>query len=252
MSDAEIPDAKGGQVTDLLGIKPIGDAINTITKTSVEGAVSFLGRICNPAADELGQLFADKVRAVRVANTAVIANLAEEKVKKTFGNADVHAHPRLVMEVVEKGSWIDDDHVRQLWAGLLASSCSVDVVDDGNLMFTDLLGRITTAQARLFEHVCRSARKDVDDSGLVGPLEHRMPTEDVLAVMRLADIHRVDRELDYLRTIGVLGAQGGFRWGANFADVTPSALALQLYVRCQGWPGDPVEFWGLERHPPMT
>jgi hypothetical protein len=44
---------------DILGIKPIADAVNTVTRDAVEGAAAFLSRICLPAAEEYGLLLPD-------------------------------------------------------------------------------------------------------------------------------------------------------------------------------------------------
>lgn len=49
---------------DVLGIKPVAEAVNTVTKGTVEGASAFLSRICLPAAEEFGFLLQDKVRGV--------------------------------------------------------------------------------------------------------------------------------------------------------------------------------------------
>lgn len=59
------------------------------------------------------------------------------------------------------------------------------------------------------------------------------------------DIHRIDRELDHLRGLGLI--HGGIESYSDVltVDITPTALALNLYVRCQGFHGSPVEFFGL-------
>lgn len=41
---------------DVLGVKPIADSVNTVTKGTVDGASAFLSRICLPAAEEFGLL----------------------------------------------------------------------------------------------------------------------------------------------------------------------------------------------------
>ena len=40
---------------------------------------------------------------------------------------------------------------------------------------------------------------------------------------------------------------GGFNANSNSenANITPTALALQLYVRCQGYIGSPCDYFGL-------
>ena len=62
-------------------------------------------------------------------------------------------------------------------------------------------------------------------------------------ITECSDFHRIDRELDHLRSLELI--QGGFDPHSTSADITPSALALQLYVRSQGYIGSPVDYFGL-------
>jgi len=61
------------------------------------------------------------------------------------------------------------------------------------------------------------------------------------------DLHRLDRELDHLRSLGLLDAHTGFKMHAQdkIADVTPSTLGLQMFARCRGCRGSPEAFFGL-------
>ena len=57
---------------------------------------------------------------------------------------------------------------------------------------------------------------------------------------------RIDRELDHLRTLGLIHV--GFESGSSgdpVADIQPTALALHLYVRAKGSQENPVDFFGL-------
>ena len=87
---------------DILGVKSFGDAINTATKGLVNGAGAFLSRICLPASEEFGLFLKDKV-------------------SKWSGENALQ---------IEKGSWVDDNKVQDMWAGLLASSCNEDGRDE--------------------------------------------------------------------------------------------------------------------------
>lgn len=63
---------------DVLGIKPVAEAINTVTQATTAGAGAFLSRICLPAAEEFGLLLRDKVSAWRAKNALAITVQAEE------------------------------------------------------------------------------------------------------------------------------------------------------------------------------
>ena len=71
----------------------------------------------------------------------------------------LQAHPRMVMRVIEDGSWSDDATVQKMWAGLLASSCCPDGRDESNLMFINLLGQLTSSQVRILRFACETANK---------------------------------------------------------------------------------------------
>ena len=47
---------------DILGIKPVADSVNRLTRAAVDGASAFLSRICLPAAEELDYCFAIRWR----------------------------------------------------------------------------------------------------------------------------------------------------------------------------------------------
>jgi len=90
----------------------------------VDGAGAFLGRICLPAAEEFGQLLRDRIKYWRAVNASKIAAMAEARLRALNAGKSVQAHPRLVGAIIEQGSWTDDEEVQQMWAGLLASSCT--------------------------------------------------------------------------------------------------------------------------------
>jgi hypothetical protein len=140
------------QSLDVFGVKPIADSINTATKAIVDGSSAFLSRICLPAAEEFGLLLRDRVSHWRALNAARIVAKTEPLVNSFPDANNCHAHPRLVAQIIEHGSWTDSGEVQRLWAGLLASSCTVDGSDDSNLIFVDTLSRLTLLQARILEY----------------------------------------------------------------------------------------------------
>lgn len=229
---------------DILGAKPIADSVHAITKGAVEGAGAFLSRICLPAAEEFGLLIRDKVSAWRAKNLVAMIQRAEELLSKDAKLKDSHAHPRLVASVIENGSWADTASVQGLWAGLLTSSCTHDGTDQGNLIFINLLSQISTSEALLFQHLCEVAEKVKSEGGWIGPKSLlNMTISDLQNITGLSEIYRIDLELDHLRTLGL--TEGGFNPYATIATVGPSSLGLQMYVRCQGYAGSPLDYFGL-------
>jgi hypothetical protein len=239
-----MPSDQPDKSLDVFGTKPLAAAVEKLATSAADGASSFLARICLPAAEEFGLLLQDKVRGWRASNAATIAKKAEEIHKATNVPPGYHGHPRLIGAIVEHGSWIQDDQVQGLWAGLLSSSCSNDGEDDSNLMFVDLLSRLAVSQVRLLDHACRSAPKHVTQDGWLVAAPFQMTLEQLVAVTGIADSHRIDRELDHLRSLGLLELlSGGFTPGQSEAGVTPTSLALHFYARAHGCAGDPLEYF---------
>jgi len=233
---------------NILGIKPYGESIKILAKGVVDGATAFLSRICLPAAEEYGLLLKDKVHIWRTVNAVKTLKKAEKKLKKYTKLEKYSAQSRLVSSILEQSSWINDDKLQNMWAGLLASSCSKDGKDDSNLIFINILSQITSLQALILNYACTAQDKLINDVGAVSSEMVTLRKDDLFEITGLNDFFRLDRELDHLRTLGLI--QGGFGTIGgiikDLADITPSDLALQLYVRCQGFSGSPDEYFGLK------
>jgi len=227
---------------DVLGVKPIADAINTVTKGTVEGASAFLSRICMPAAEEFGLLLKDHVSAWRAKNAINISKKAQDLVEKQVGGLIVMAHPRIVFNTIEHGSWADEDFMQNLWAGLLASSCTSDGTDESNLIFINMLSQLTRSQARLINYISETAKIYKSVGGWIGADEMILEPDELIRITGINDLQQLDRELDHLRALGLFN--GGFIPEATLAAITPLSLCLQLYVRTQGFVGSPIDYFG--------
>lgn len=231
---------------DVLGIKPVSEAINTVTKATTEGAGAFLSRICLPAAEEFGLLLRDKVSAWRAANALAITARAEELFEALPNANQRHAHPRIVGAVIDHGSWADEDDVRSMWAGLLATACTETGRDQENLIYVNLLRQLTTSQARILSFACSEAVKDKSETGLLLSRLLVVSLEQIVTASGTNDIHTLDLEIDYLRELGLLDINSGLSPNASQPHrLTPSAIGLQLYIRCQGFVGSPIEYFKL-------
>jgi hypothetical protein len=150
---------------------------------------------------------------------------------------------------IEHGSWVDADEVQEMWAGLLASSCTKDGKDESNLMFMNLLAQLTTSQARMLSYGCEKSEKRLTSSGLIiNPLGVYVTMAELVSIAGIDDVNRLDRELDHLRTLGLLSI-GMFNdpQGPMIGDLSPTSLGLQMYVRCQGYTGPPGNYFGLTK-----
>lgn len=242
---------KKNENTDLLGLAPYGEAINTVVEKTFQGVEGFLKSVCMPALDEVGLMLKDQVRHWRLNNIFKILEKAKGKIEFKNETLQVKAHPRVALSIIENGSVIDNDEVQDLWAGLFISSCSLDGQDDENLIFVDLLKQLTTAEAKIIKYACENSRKIVYENGLILSDDIEAHCDKLIELTDIKDIHRLDRELDHLRSLELFQSSlfggGGFSAGYELvANIRPSALSLHLYMRAQGFTGNPIDFWGKQ------
>jgi len=238
---------------DLFGIKPIADASKTGVQAIIDGADAFLSRICLPAAEEFGYALRDKVHNWREINKVKMLYKAEQKLKKFSTMEGKHAHPRLVAEIMNQGSWIENDTIQGMWAGLLASACTEDGQDDSNIFFINILSQLTRLQVKLLNYGCEHNEIELDKAGWIKSKDIVIVSlEKLQEITDCKDFNRLDREMDHLRSLELIGSSlssGGFGPASTDADITPTGFAIQMYVRCQGFIGSPVEYFGVGEHP---
>ena len=97
-------DSNQSKSLDVLGIKPVGEAIKVATEATVRQAEQFLTLICQPAAKEFGLLLEDQVKAWRQENLVKIANKAEKRLAEAGSKPDLQADPRVIGQACEAGS----------------------------------------------------------------------------------------------------------------------------------------------------
>jgi hypothetical protein len=222
---------KEQQSLDILGIKPVGEAVNTAVGATVDGAQAFLSRICLPAAEEFGLLLRDRVSHWRANHAARIAEKAKNKLRETRGLEGMQAHPRLVAAVLDQGSWADSDQVQEMWAGLLASSCTEDGKDDSNLIFVNLMSQLTAAEAKFLDRLCEEIDKEVSPGGTIRAVPTYFTLHNIMDVFGIGELYRLHRELKHLSSLDL----------AHFhlpEVLDESALnpAAEKPVMVEGWP----------------
>jgi len=194
---------------DVLGLKPFAKSVEIVTQASTDAATALFERICLPAAKEFGLLIKEKVHTWRAGNVVKTAHRAEEKMKENAVGTNAHVHPKMLHTIIESSSWVDDAVVQDMWAGLLSASCTETGDDDSNLIFTDLLARLTKVQARILRYACENAPKRGVQSGLIFASEFLVDLHILFTIAAESDLHRLDRELGHLRATGLLGENSG-------------------------------------------
>lgn len=214
----------------------------------VAEAISFLGRICPSAALEVRQLLREGLSNYRVAAAVEIALKGEENLVSVPDGDKLQAHPRLLVRLLEDGSWAEVDWIQQLWAGLLASSCTVEGNDESNLPFIDLLSQLTHIHVRLFVAACTRTTKVIAGPGRISSRPFACTTEEIMRITGSRDMIRIERDLAHLTDLGLLEERVKSRFfvAVNEACITPTPLGLQLYARCRGHRGVAQDFYNRE------
>ncbi|MUK79110.1 DUF4393 domain-containing protein [Aliivibrio fischeri] len=183
-------------------------------KTTVvlaKGLVDFLGRICNPAADEIGLLLQDKVRAYRNSNFEIIATKAEAKINHN-SRIEPTINPRLLYKIYEEGSWSESDNLQDMWAGLLSASC-FDNSSDQNMIYVDLLSKMSSKEAKLFDFIARNTKWSINSSTALPETNAIFPTVDRLKEScDISSQDDLDECLTHLSALGLIGFE-------NYPDI---------------------------------
>jgi hypothetical protein len=157
----------------------------------------------------------------------------------------ISTHPRIICSTIEQGSWTDNDLVQDYWAGILASSCTQDGKDESNLIFINLLSQLTSSEAKIIGYICNNSKPSVSLAGWIHVhLDLNIEAEELKNITELNDIHQIDRELDHLRSLGLI--HNGFNPHGTNAIVTPTPLCLNFYVRCQGYVGTAIDYFDAQ------
>jgi hypothetical protein len=115
-------------------------------------------RILGPTFDQIGDDLRTRYSESRLRNTQRIFEAANRKVD-AVGPPVGSIPPRVVMKVLEEGSWCDSQIVAEYFGGILASSPSNDELDDRGSSWTSLLGRLATRDIHL-HYLCYSALRE--------------------------------------------------------------------------------------------
>ena len=209
-----------------------------------EACGTILAKICYQVADEIGKSFAERASAWRAKNASLILEEAEAKYKAISRSGKEHASPRLIHMVLDKGSWVDDSEMHEMWAGLLATSCTDDGRDESNLLFMNILGQLTSLQVKVLNYACQKVLVSTAKGGWIMASGLVVALDELVEITGVDDFHRIDRELDHMRDIGL--GQIGFHPGSKDASIYLSSVALQMYAKCQGFNGAVEEFYNID------
>jgi hypothetical protein len=201
-------------------------------------ALAFLEEVCPASTEEMKHALQERFSNKRVASAVEIALKAEDLLERNRNEGPVLAHSDIVMRILENGSWIEDDWIRRMWAGLLVSSCNADGSDKTNLAFLDLMARLTPIHLRILSYVCKKAVETISPDKPAAKLEIYCSTKELMEAADSHSFQRILQTIGHLSNFGLL--QDVLRPSYSAADdkmntrTTPTPLGLQMYAHCLG------------------
>ena len=247
------------EVSTGLGIATAG----LIAKPFADVAADTLKRIVGPSADEIGGLIAGPLSLLRERRKRNVEDILIRTVAKLPADEQLYAPLRIAMQAIEYGSVADDEHLRECWAGLLASACSDDGADDSNVTFTSILQQLSSLQARIIDLLCERLPKTDVGEGMV-----RIPENDGVNPIMVFELQnlvanctssRLNCDLVGLGRLGLIDIPLAtamlikpHRVCMTEETFKPTPTCLAFYVRCKGSRLPPAEYFGFpEYHPAM-
>lgn len=225
-----------------------GDRIepeDILSEFRLSRALAFLRRICPSASQDLKLLFREGLGNMRVPNAIAIAHRAEIMLAAQPDFEHMRAPASVVLRIVKEGSWAEDTATQNLWSGILVTACTPRGDDEANLPYIDLLAEMATVDTRLYVDACANAPKVFATNGAVSANPLMRTAEEMIRLTGTKDLSKIDRNILQLSILGLLEPREKAKYFsfAQTANLTPTALGLELYARCQGHRGAPFDFY---------
>jgi hypothetical protein len=158
--------------------------------------------------------------------------------------------PRLLVRILEDGSWATDESIQHMWSGLLATACTRDGNDDiaePQEPFADVFSQLAATHVHVMAAGCNRAVKTTAQDGSLYALPLVCTREDIVKTTGWHDLVRIERDLGHMIELGLVEKSVK---SANFltldeANITPTPFALKLYARCNGHRGAAQDFYGV-------
>ncbi|HTB97270.1 MAG TPA: hypothetical protein VK716_09700 [Terracidiphilus sp.] len=230
------------------------DPEDILREFRIAGVLAFVARISPAALEEVSRLIREGLSNYRVASAIEIALKAERILSFGVNSERMRAPAHLVVRILESGSWADSESAQQLWAGLLATSCSLSGRDDSNLAFVDMLSQLTAAHLRILAAACTKAAKYMAGVERLSSKPITLTAQDMQRITGSRDLIRAHRDLEYLADLGLLTltVRSSSFSPLDGSDIAPTSLGLQLYARCSGHRGSAQDFYGVPAGTPIS
>jgi hypothetical protein len=226
------PEIWAALLTSAILLEGPKDALYTL---KVLRAVLFVSRLCHAEGREAIMLLGGELDQHRTSKAIEITHRAEDLLDAEPDTDKMRADPKLIKSILKDGSW-SDGLTEQMWAGLLASSCTASGKDDSNKAFAGLVVNISNTQCRIFLSACRKARELGAGTGKSDAGRVTCTPKQMVRLSGMVDVGRIGTDVSRLFNAGVLEKNFDFTSyiPTESFDVTPTPLGMELYQRCKG------------------
>lgn len=224
--------------SDPLAIRPLTEAGGKVVETALE----LLRDLFKPVAVQAGEELADGIARRRQLNSIKFALRLQETVDRVGRRTKSNIHPRIAVKILNEASDTDDENVQSMWAGLFVAGCNGENPDEKDLIFVSRLAQITPPQARLLKYACENGVVKVARSGWIGVERLMVHVDTIKAITGEDDLQALDYQIDHLVSLLLMRVGLRERDYPN-GNITPSCMALNMYVRCLGETVPPVDYF---------
>lgn len=220
-------------------------ADDVLREFRMAAAISFLGKLCPEGRRAICRLLRHELSNYRVTSAVDIALRAEALLSSKPRTSRMRVDPRLVMRILEEGSWAVDEWRRRLWAGLLATCWAAESKNSINLTLVNAMSQLAVVHAKMLIHACENSTKVISEDGVVSALPLTYTTDEMITVTGTHDLHRIDCDLEHLSGLGLFIKREKSRFFVALDDtsLTPSTLGLELFARSSGHRGALADFY---------
>lgn len=220
---------------------------DVVREFRLAGAIAFVTRICPAASEKARSLLFGGISNIRALSAVEIALKAEEMLAALPDAGGMRALPRIVVRVLEDGSWATDEWIQHLWSGLLATSCTKDGSDDSSQPLIEAFSQLATTHVHVLTAGCSKAEKVASEDGSVSSLPLVLTRDEVIKMTGWHDLARIERDLEHMTELGLLerSVKATSFLALDEAHITPTPLALELYARCNGHRGTAQDYYGV-------
>jgi hypothetical protein len=197
-------------------------------------AIAFLLRICPSIEESFISLLA-RISCGRAEHVIEIILQGAELFAATEHRDQPYVAPNLLLRILEDGSKAEEEHVRNGWAGLLASTC-LQPTQDSMLLFIALLSKLDCDHVAILSTGCAWAMRVGWEPEFVFPSGCHRSADEIRRITGIRNLVAIEGNLNHLHLLGLLEKTVKPLGCAQLeqVNITPTALGLKLYVRMSG------------------